>query len=58
VTPSPQAASALLRKALKDSSSGAVCCARLAWSLAATAIELLNPDGLLGETVRRRAVFS
>jgi hypothetical protein len=53
VTPAPQAAYGLLRK-----SGNAVECVRFAWSPAASSIELVNPDDLLGETVRRRAVFS
>jgi hypothetical protein len=52
VTPAPQAAYGLLRK-----SGNAVECVRFAWSAVATNIELVNPDDLLGETVRRRAVF-
>ena len=54
VTPAPEAAYALLRK----DRNGAVACVRFAWSPAATRIELLNPGDLLGETVRRRAVFA
>jgi hypothetical protein len=53
VTPTPQAAYALLRK-----TGTAVACTRFAWSPIATRIELINPGDLLGETVRRRAVFA
>jgi hypothetical protein len=53
VTPAPQASYALFRK-----NGNAVECLRFAWSPAATRIELVNPDDLRGETVRRRAIFA
>ena len=53
VTPAPQESYALLRKNGK-----AAECLRFAWSPAASRIELVNPDDLLGETVRRRAIFA
>jgi hypothetical protein len=53
VTPTPQSAFALLQK-----TGDAVECLRFAWGPPASRIELLNPADLLGETVRRRAVFN
>jgi hypothetical protein len=53
VTPVPEAAYALLRR----NKEGAVECVRFAWGAAATRIELINPDDLRTEVVRRRAVF-
>lgn len=54
VTPPPQAGYGLLRS---DAPDGAVSCARFAWSPSASRIELVNPDDLRTEVVRRRAVF-
>ena len=54
VTPPPAAAYGLLRR---SDGSRAVQCARFAWSPAPERIELVNPDDLLTEVTRRRAVF-
>jgi outer membrane protein OmpA-like peptidoglycan-associated protein len=56
VLPTPEAGYALLRRA--ESAEGLVVeCARFAWAPAASRIELVNPDDLQQEIVRRRAVF-
>jgi hypothetical protein len=52
VIPAPEAGYALLRR-----QSAAVECARFAWGPQASRVELLNPDDLKREIVRRRAVF-
>lgn len=62
VTPSPQAAYALLRQRLdqtpdQTSDQTAVDCARFAWSPQPTRVELVCADDLRTEVVRRRAVF-
>jgi hypothetical protein len=54
VTPPPQSAYALLRT---DTTDGVVSCVRFAWSPEASRIDLINPDDLRTEVVRRRAVF-
>jgi hypothetical protein len=53
VIPAPQAGFALLRKNPDRS----VECARFAFSPAATRIELVDPDDILKDSVRRRATF-
>ena len=56
VIPVPQAAYALLRwQTIKDRDE--VECVRFAWGPTAARIELINPDDLRTEIVRRRAVF-
>ncbi len=52
VVPTPGAGYAMLLK-----TAAAVECARFAWAPQAGRIELVNPDDLTGEIVRRRAVF-
>lgn len=52
VVPAPEAGYALLRR-----QGDAVECVRFAWAPQSTRIELLNPDDLTKEIVRRRAVF-
>lgn len=52
VIPTPEAGYALLRR-----QGEIVECARFAWGPQSTRIELLNPDDLTREIVRRRAVF-
>jgi hypothetical protein len=54
VTPPPQAGFGLLRS---DASEAAVSCMRFAWSPEASRIDLVNPDDLRTQIVRRRAVF-
>lgn len=54
VIPETASAYALLRS---RGNSGAVDCPRFAWGPAATRIDMVNPDDLLQEMVRRRAVF-
>jgi hypothetical protein len=54
VMPPPQSGYGLLRKDLSDNS---VSCVRFAWSPEASRIELINPDDLKKQIVRRRAVF-
>lgn len=56
VVPTPGAGYALLRR-MKLASGDVVECARFAWAPQASRIELINPDDLTGEIVRRRAVF-
>lgn len=56
VTPVPQAAYGLLHRQLVDGQVQ-VECSRFAWSPEATRIELVCPDDLRTEIVRRRAVF-
>ncbi len=56
VDPVPDAAYALL-KAVSMDTSLQVQCARFAWAPNPQRIELVNPDDLLTEIVRRRAVF-
>lgn len=53
VIPVPPAAYGLLR----HRNTGTVDCPRFAWSPAASRIEMVNPDDLLQEIVRRRAIF-
>ncbi len=56
IIPVPEAAYGLLRK--RDESTGvSVECRRFSWQPNANRIELVNPDDLLAEIVRRRAVF-
>ena len=55
VVPTPGAGYALLRKMRLETD--VVECARFAWAPQASRIELVNPDDLTGEVVRRRAVF-
>jgi WD40 repeat protein len=56
VIPVPEAGYALLRAA--QASAEAVECSRFAWSPQASRIELINPEDLRQEIVRRRAVFN
>lgn len=56
VIPVPEAGYALLRAA--QASAKAVECSRFAWSPQASRIELINPEDLRQEIVRRRAVFN
>jgi hypothetical protein len=56
VTPAPQAAYALLRRQVVDGRTQ-VECVRFAWSPRATRVELVCPDDLRTQVVRRRAVF-
>ncbi len=53
VTPAPHAAYALLRR----DDPAKVRCARFAWSPAAARIDLVSPDDLATDVVRRRALF-
>lgn len=57
VTPVPQAAYAVLRQRKQGENWGSMDCARFAWSPEPSRIELICPDDLLGDVVRRRAVF-
>jgi hypothetical protein len=54
VTPPPESGFGLLRK---DATDGSVSCVRFAWSPEASRIDLVNPDDLRKEIVRRRAAF-
>ncbi len=56
VIPVPEAGYALLH-AQEVAGQVQVECARFAWNPAAARVELISPDDLLKETVRRRAVF-
>ncbi|HEX8823876.1 MAG TPA: hypothetical protein VF794_28410 [Archangium sp.] len=56
VTPAPQAAYALLRRQVIEGRTQ-VECVRFAWSPPASRIELVCPDDLRTQIVRRRAVF-
>jgi hypothetical protein len=56
VTPAPQAAYALIRRQVIEGQTQ-VECVRFAWSPPASRIELVCPDDLRTEVVRRRAVF-
>lgn len=56
LTPTPEAAYALLREQIIQGHS-IVDCPRFAWSALPQRIELVNPDDLKEEVVRRRAVF-
>lgn len=56
VIPVPEAGYALLRAA--EANAEAVECSRFAWSPQASRIELINPEDLRQEIVRRRAVFN
>lgn len=56
VMPAPEAAYALLRHQTRRGRSQ-VECARFAWGPAPTRVELVCPDDLRAEIVRRRAVF-
>ncbi len=53
VTPVPDAAYAVLRRTGTTDE-----CVRFAWGPDPTRIELLDPDDLLGQIVRRRAIFT
>jgi hypothetical protein len=55
VTPPPEAAYGLLRSLAADSD--VVECVRFAWGPSAEKIEIVDPEDLLKETVRRRATF-
>ena len=58
VTPAPEAGYALLRKTTSaDAPVPVVECARFAFSPASSRIELINPNDLHRQIVRRRAVF-
>ncbi|WNG37708.1 hypothetical protein F0U61_31495 [Archangium violaceum] len=56
VTPAPQAGYALLRRQVVEGQTQ-VECVRFAWSPRASRVELVCPDDLRTEIVRRRAVF-
>lgn len=56
VLPTPEAGYALLRR-VALATGPVVDCARFAWAPTASRIELVNPDDLQQEIVRRRAVF-
>jgi hypothetical protein len=56
VTPAPQAAYAVLRRQVIDGRAQ-VECVRFAWSPRASRVELVCPDDLRTQVVRRRAVF-
>jgi hypothetical protein len=56
VTPAPQAGFALLRRQVIEGQTQ-VECVRFAWSPAASRVELVCPDDLRTQIVRRRAVF-
>jgi hypothetical protein len=55
VIPVPEAGFALLRRDGDDR--GSVECVRFAWGPEASRVEMINPDDLRKEVVRRRAVF-
>ncbi|MCE9553060.1 MAG: hypothetical protein K8T91_06735 [Planctomycetes bacterium] len=55
VTPPPEAAYGLLRRL--SANSPVVECVRFAWGPSAEKIDIVNPEDLLKETVRRRATF-
>jgi len=57
VMPAPEAGYALLRRQTLGGQDE-VECARFAWGPPATRVDLVNPDDLLTEVVRRRAVFN
>lgn len=56
VIPAPEAGYALLRMT-EQMSTSPVGCVRFAWGPPAARIEISNPDDLMREVVRRRAVF-